>query len=302
MKLVRSKLLSILLCLTLLAGLVPLAALPALADGEIQEIDLQIPEDSSPGAWTQIKNDSTQWSGLMEVPWFDDEIVTIGSETTGQTVTITGDTTLKLSGDLVVYGPVVNAGAGAVSLVVEGPGRLYIHGGIDGVTLTVDKTADVLVYGSEGQAAIAGNVVLSGGRLIATGGIQGHVRLAGGTLMVNSEGGGSGSMWMANGYGYKEPTEPEMWEGYDYDTYRPTEPVATVTGAAEPFYSLHDAVFFAATGSTAPNIKVTLLADVETASTINIERRAFEFDLNGHGISFIGSDGPVIRLSMESLS
>ena len=194
---------------------------------------------------------------------------------------------------------------------MEGPGSLDIRGGIDGVgndkdsqslTLTVDKGADVIVYGSNNQAAVTGGVIVSGGRLLVIGGkgIDGDAVLAGGVLEVSVAAGDAGqnvgSVTMAEGYDYDQ-TQGE-WEMEIVDIYAPNVPVATVSGVDKKFSSLHEAIDYAA-GASGPDepCTVTLLTDVETASTVNLDHGQVGLDLNGHSIRYIGAWGPVICLS-----
>ena len=188
MKQIWSKSLARLLCLALLAGMLPVAALAE--DPEISYIDAEGSTKTCPSA-TAVTGSDTTWGADDNVEhWY----VVNGNVTISSRVTVTGEVHLILAN-----GCILNASQG---INVTGDNSLTIYAQSAGENMGA-LTADGRENSFSSQAGIGGNDNQSGGTITINGGtvtaIGGSDGMASGGAGIGGGGGGAGGELTING-------------------------------------------------------------------------------------------------------
>ncbi len=188
MKQIWSKSLACLLCLALLVGMLPVAALAE--DPEISYIDAEGSTKTCPSA-TAVTGSDTTWGADDNVEhWY----VVNGNVTISSRVTVTGEVHLILAN-----GCILNASQG---INVTGDNSLTIYAQSAGENMGA-LTADGRENSFSSQAGIGGNDNQSGGTITINGGtvtaIGGSDGMASGGAGIGGGGGGAGGELTING-------------------------------------------------------------------------------------------------------
>lgn len=179
----RSKILSLLLALSMLVGMVPLSVIPAMAAGfgDVQ-ITSSYPYDPNP-TWTQVNKNNGHWNGilllkvLMEAPpsgpkyiKLTSDLEYVGDDDDHLVMSVNGCVHLDLNGHKLIYG--ADHGAGSKPFItVNGGSELHIYDSQNGggyihyegkLTSDIDAISRHLIEVKDG-----GKLFVNGGKLEA---------------------------------------------------------------------------------------------------------------------------------------